>query len=300
MKKSYWSSLFAFAGAAGLMSIAACGGGGGGGGVVLYYPYKDLYGNVCYTFEATPGCTFLRTTGERIMVTEDPDYNRLWSVVFDSTGTYAAVYDQYNNFQGYKDVSEFSGYVADGLIGLGTTGLFWEDVRNGSYYWGKNGVLYSANAGEVQYLRAINNNGAATAVDTDMSALTSEANVALVDAATAKLVNEYNMDPAKARDMAETFNQWGVASASRGVTTDVDMNTTFRKAFKVDYAEAKAAVKAIAADSSDTQLFAGVNNRSAAANGILPRHNLKMLKSFYGKALASWGYDVNELEIDAK
>ena len=142
------------AGVAVASAFAACGGGGGGssdnsGGstYTLYYPYKTVYGDVCANTEPTPGCTFLVSNGKRITVSVDPDYNKygygsddLWYVQFDSAGN-AKVYNDLGQYQYTADASKFAGYVGGTTIGVGTTGMYWENVSNGTYWLGKNGVL---------------------------------------------------------------------------------------------------------------------------------------------------------------
>jgi hypothetical protein len=123
---------------------------------------QTVYGDRCTTDTPTPGCTFDGKTGARITVDRDGDYNRaghgtddLWYVKFDSAGN-AAVYNDLGQFQYYADVSTFAGYVSGTTIGVGTTGFYWENVANGTYWLGQNGVLYSANVGESRYAQAIN------------------------------------------------------------------------------------------------------------------------------------------------
>lgn len=297
--KGLWCTLSVVAATSAILT--ACGGGGGGhGGSVLYYPYEDLYGNVCITYQATPGCTFLRTTGARITVTEDPYYNYygggsndLDYVVFNSSGTYADVYNYKGVYLYSQSVSSFSGYIGTGTIGLGVTGAFWEDVRNGTYWWGKNGVLYSANSFDWNYGQAINNKGARNAADTDLVALTSDANQALVKAGAAKLVDAYNMEPGRAQAVARTFNRWGVTAQARGFTTGADMETTFKDGMGVDYKSAIAAVVALR-DKGDTSLMVDLTERSAAANGMTQTDVKRMWTEQYGKALASWGYNIKD------
>jgi hypothetical protein len=131
-------------------------------GDILKYPYETVYGDVCLNSEPTPGCTFSRATGERITVSYDPDYDQfgygsddLWYVRFDSAGN-AAVYDDLGVFQYIADANDFAGYVGGTTIGVGTTGYFWENVSNGTYWFGDNGILYSANTGASNYGQAIN------------------------------------------------------------------------------------------------------------------------------------------------
>ncbi|MCM2278097.1 MAG: hypothetical protein NDJ89_08470 [Oligoflexia bacterium] len=288
--------------AAGLaaLTLSACGGGGGGGGNAIYYPYETLYGQTCTNFEPTPGCTFLRKNGERITVNEDPDYNDhgrgsddMWYVSFDSTGMYADVYDEFGFYQYTASTSQFANYVGGSYIGLGTTGAYWEDITNGTYWLGKNGVLYSANTFDSNYGRAINDKAAGDAADTNFAALASEANDSLVKAGTEKLVNEYGFSRDKAVAVASALNRWGVAAAERGYTTSADMDATFKSVFGVNYSGALAAVKSL--QDGDTGAMRELTQRSAAALGLKPHQAQKFMKGMYRKALANWGYDVDQL-----
>lgn len=126
------------------------------------FPFVTAYGDVCQTVEATPGCTFFGADGTRITVAEDPDYNKfgngaddLWYVRFDISGR-GAIYNQLGQFQRYEDVSAFSGYMGGTTIGVGNTGFYWENVVNGTYWLGKNSVLYSANMSGSNFGQAIN------------------------------------------------------------------------------------------------------------------------------------------------
>ncbi|WP_041577769.1 hypothetical protein [Bdellovibrio bacteriovorus] len=281
-------------------SFAACGGGGGGGGgggsaPVIYYPYETVYGDVCQTQEASPGCTFLKSTGERIKVTDDPDYNRggygsddLWYVKFDSNGK-AAVYNDLGVFQYYANVSEFAGYVGGNTIGVGTTGFYWEDISSGTYWLGKNGVLYNANSGESNYGQAINDKTSSSASDTNFAALNSDANKELVKMASDRLMKEYGFKQDKAVAVASALNSWAVAAAERGTTSEKDMDKTFKAVFGVQFSDALAAAKDLSfGDNSGMQ---DLTNRSAAALGLKPHQAQKFMKGMYKKALANWGYD---------
>lgn len=297
--KSGLKALAALALSAGLM---ACGGGGGGSsssGSILYYPYETVYGSLCSTTEPTPGCTFDSTTGLRISVTHDPHYDRyfggsddMWYVDFDSTGT-AAVYNSSGIFQYFADVSAFAGYVGGTYIGVGTTGLFWEDIRNGTYWLGKNGVLYSANLLESNYGKAINDETASEATDTNFSAINSEGNTKLVKRGAEKLMNEYGFSKDKATAVASALNMWAVAGIERGVTTTQSINHTFKAVFGVEYGDALAAVKDYAM--GDKAGMQNVTNRSASALGLKPHQAQKFMKGMYKKALAEFGYDVDSI-----
>ena len=126
--------------------------------------YKDVFGNACVSLEPIPGCTFFVSDGERIMVDEDPYYNRngngsddIFYVIFNSAGTQADVYEDGTGTPSYqKNIDDFSGYISGSQIGVGTTDLYWNDVSGKTYWWGKNGVLYDANSGSSIYSKAIN------------------------------------------------------------------------------------------------------------------------------------------------
>lgn len=291
-----------------IMTLAACGGGGGGGSVggggsstILYYPYETVYGDVCKTYEATPGCTFSTDTGLRIKVTEDPDYNSknkgsddLWYVKFNASGTEAAVYDEYGHFQYYARASEFAGYIGGNTIGVGTSGLYWENITAGTYWLGKNGVLYSANKNEGNYGQAINDKTSSSASDTNFAALKSEANKKIVEIAANKLMNDYGFQKDKATAVASALNSWAVAGAERGQTSAADMDKTFKSVFGVQFSDALAAVKEL--QSGSTSGMTDLTNRSASALGLKPAQAQKFIKGMYKKALANWGYDVNSVQ----
>ena len=284
--------------------LAACGGGGGGGGGsssnVLYYPYETLYGDACSGYEATPGCTFFHSNGQRIDVAQDPDYNRhgagsddMWYVQFNGSGTAADVYNSFGIFQYTTSTANFANFVGGSMIGLGVTGLFWENVAGGEYWLGKNGVLYSANSFASNYGKAINDHSAGDAADNDMVALTSEANEQIVEMGASKLEKDYGFSHDKARAVASALNSWGVAAAERGYTTTNDMDSTFKSAFGVNFSSALAAVKDL--QSGDVEKMRDLTNRSAAALGLKPQQAQKFMKGMYKKALASWGYDVDSI-----
>jgi hypothetical protein len=302
MMKTSLKALAALAIATGLM---ACGGGGGGSsgssgsGSVLYYPYEDVYGDACSTTEPTPGCTFDRVTGLRINVEHDAHYDRyaggsddMWYVEFDASGN-AAVYNENGSFQYFADVSDFAGHVGGTYIGVGTTGLFWEDIRNGTYWLGKNGVLYSANLLESNYGNAINDETASDATDTNFAAINSDGNKKLVAKAASKLVKEYGFSQSKATAIASALNVWAVAGVERGVTTTKDINNTFKTVFGVNYGDALSAVKDFAM--GDKAGMQDITNRSASALGLKPHQAQKFMKGMYKKALAEWGYDADSI-----
>ncbi len=279
--------------------MSGCGGGGGSSAPTLYYPYEDVFGNACSKLEASPGCTFLRSTGERITVSEDSYYNvngngsdDIVYVIFDDYGVGSVYTDDSGKVDYTLDISQFSGWISGNTIGVGVTGLHWEDVSRGTYWWGKNGVLYNANDGEANFSRAINDTSASEAVDTNFSALNSEGNKALVQAGTDKLVDEYGLGEEKAYAIASALNRWGVAASERGFTTTKDMNTTFNAVFGVNFDDALAAFNGLR--NGDPTKMQAITLRSASANGLKPHMAKKFVKGVYKKALANWGYeDIN-------
>lgn len=124
--------------------------------------FEDVYGTVCAVQEATPGCTFRLSDGSRLKVSDDPDFNRfgggsndLWYVTFDGAGN-AQVFNNLGQFQYFATAGDFPGHIGGSTIGVGTTGFYWEDVNFGTYWLGRNQVLYSANGGAGNYEQAIN------------------------------------------------------------------------------------------------------------------------------------------------
>ena len=284
------------------MMLSACGGGhhSPSPANTLYYPYENVYGSVCSTMEPTPGCTFSRSTGLRITVSEDTDYDRygsgsddMWYVTFDSNGV-ATVRNDLGAFQYFADVSDFAGWVGGNQIGVGTTGLYWEDIRNGTYWLGKNGVLYSANLLESNYGQAINNQNAGQATDTNFAALSSDTNKLLIKKGAEKLVKEYGFKKDKATAIATHLNTWAVSAVERGKTSSKDMDKAFKGTFGVAFSDALAAVKDLAA--GDKTSMQSLTNRSATALGLKPSQAQKFMKGMYSKALADWGYDVNTIQ----
>lgn len=292
--------------------LVACGGGGtgsggvyyppssgGGSGTIIYGPYETVYGDACQTSEPSPGCTFNRSNGTRVNVTQDPDYDRygydsddLWFVTFDSNGN-AQVYNDLGKYQYTSSVSAFSGYVGGTTIGVGTTGLFWENVAGGTYWLGKNGVLYSANTSDSNFGDAINSDEADDASDTNFTAISSDGNRALVKAGAEKLVQEYGFTQEKARAVASALNSWAVNGAERGYVTTADMDKTFKSVFGVEYQSALAAVKDLTM--GQKQSMRDLTDRSAAALGIKPAQAQKFMKGMYKKALSNWGFDVESV-----
>lgn len=307
-----------------LSILSACGGGGGGStsgggtytpptdsGDVVRYPYETVFGDACRsTSEPTPGCTFVRSTGLRVTVSADPTYNKqgfgsddLWYVKFDSNGT-ARVYDDLGNVQ--KDSfgndkiyrpSDFAGYIAGSrsTIGVGVTGAFWEDVSSKTYWFGKNGVLYSANTGASNFGQAINNKGANKANNTNSKAIKSQANVSLIKAGAAKL-QELGLKAPKAIAVASALNSMAVMSAERGAITEDDYNRAFKTAFGgVEFRDALAAFKSFS--EGNKAPARALSSRSAAGLGLSPEEGEAYVKALYKASLAKWGYDVDQIDL---
>lgn len=304
-----------------LVVLSACGGGGGGGGGsvgggggsgttnppidssdLVRYPYETVYGDVCRSSsEPTPGCTFVRSTGLRVTVSKDPNYNKfgygsddLWYVKFDASGRTAAVYNDLGVFQYYADISKFAGYISGSTIGVGTTGAYWENVSGKTYWFGKNGVLFSAQQGAANYGQAINNKDANKANDSDSFALKSQANVNLIKSGAQKLMKQYGFNASKAVAVASALNSWAVMGAERGKITETDMDKTFKTVFGVQFNEALSAFKALQA--GDTAAARDLNQRSATALGLKPEQSEAFIKGMYRSALAKWGYDVDQIK----
>jgi hypothetical protein len=125
--------------------------------------FQDVDGNVCPLASApTPGCTFKVGSGARVTVVDDPDFNRfgfgrddLWYVLIDGAGN-AYVYDNSSVYQETRNLAEFAGYIGGTTIGVGTSGILWENVAGGTYWLGANDVLYSANNSASNFGQAIN------------------------------------------------------------------------------------------------------------------------------------------------
>lgn len=291
---------------AAVAALTSCTGGGGGGytgggsgGETVYYPYETVYGDVCKTSQPTPGCTFSTKTGQRITVSSDPAYNQsgygsddMWYVTFDSQGR-AAVYNDLGQFQYYADISQFAGYVGGTSIGVGTTGLYWENVSGKTYWFGKNGVLYSANQGASNYGQAINNKDASKATDVNSKAINSDINKKLIKAGADKLVKQYGLSNAKAVAVASALNSWAVMGAERGKVTEGDMDKTFKTVFGVKFNEALAAFKNF--QNGDASGARELTNRSATALGLKPDQAKEFVKGMYKGAIEKAGYKVDQI-----
>lgn len=284
------------------LGLANCGGGGGGGGgSVLYYPYKTVFGDVCSgTTEPTPGCTFLRTTGERISVVEDRNYNRFGGgsndmdyVYFDVClipPTFVCGYVN-GSFVDVRPIEQFAGFQGGSTIGVGVTGLFWEDVLFGTYWWGRTGVLYSAEQNASNYGRAINSKDAYKATSTNLAAAASDDTDVIVDMAAAKLEKEYGFKPEKAQALASSLNSWAEYTAERGYNRPADFNNHFTAAFTVKFSTALAAVqeyregKAGALQKLTIDMADGLQVR--------PDQVKRFIKDSFREPLASRGININ-------
>ncbi len=296
--------------------LSSCGGGGGGGspstynpgpndsGDILQYPYETVYGDACRgSNEPTPGCTFVRATGQRATVSSDPDYDQygygsddLWYVTFDSSGN-ASVYNDLGVFQYSANINSFAGFVGGTTIGVGTTGTFWENVAGGTYWFGDNGVLYSANSNSSNYGQAINNKGAKKATDTNSKAISSEQNQKLIKAGAAKLVKEYKLTNSKAIAVASALNSWAVMGAERGKVTTGDMDKTFKTVFGVKFNEALSAVNAFRSGGADAEDKArDLTNRSAATLGLKPDQAKEFIKGMYKGAIEEAGMTTDDIQ----
>lgn len=287
--------------------LSSCGGGGGGGSHhgggsvdIIKYPYETVYGSECVGYEPTPGCTFSTSTDLRITVSEDPHYDRygygsddMQFVEFDHLGR-GKIFNINGEFVDYADVSKFAGYIGGTTIGVGTTGFFWENVANGTYWFGKNGVLYSANTGDSNYGEAINNKNSGKGTNTNIIALKSAANTNLVKKGAAKLVKNYGFTQEKATAVASALNSWAVLGAERGKVTGADMSKTFKAVFGVQFSDALAAVKGLQVGKLDG--MKEVTNRSASALGLKPHQAQEFIKDMYAGALKSYGYDAKTIK----
>lgn len=126
------------------------------------FPFVTVDGTVCQNTQPTPGCTFVGATNLRVVVADDPDYNSngsgtddMWLVRFNLFGK-AAVYDASGQFQYFQEATDFAGYISGTTLGVGTNGIYWENIANGTYWLGRNGVLYSARPGSINFGQAIN------------------------------------------------------------------------------------------------------------------------------------------------
>lgn len=291
--------------------LSACGGGGGGqpapysdsSADILRYPYETVYGDVCRTSEPTPGCTFSRQTGQRITVSADPDYDQfgfgsddLWYVQFDSSGN-AQVFDDLGNFQYSARANDFAGYIGGTTIGVGNTGFFYENVSNGTYWFGDNGVLYSANTSRSNYGQAINNKGAKKATDTNSKAISSESNQKLIKAGADKLMKEYKLTQSKAIAVASALNSWAVMGAERGKVTTGDMDKTFKTVFGVQFNEALSAVNAFRMGGADAEnKVRDLTQRSAANLGLKPDQAKDFIKGMYKGAIEDAGLNADDIQ----
>lgn len=263
--------------------------------LVALYPYETVYGDVCLNAEPTPGCTFLRTTGARIEVSYDPNYNRygfgsddLWFVQFNNIGQ-ASVYNDGGVFQYTANASDFAGYIGGTTIGIGVTGAFWENVANKEYFFGKNGVLYSGNSWASNFGKAINSTQATEVTSTNVSLLTSKQNMNIVMRAAKDIERKWKLSALSATSVASALNAWAVAGAERGKTTDADIDLTIKNAFGFKFMDALQAVKKF--QTGDQSAVQNLTNRTANHLGIKPSHAKKFIKELYRKGLADYGID---------
>jgi hypothetical protein len=301
-----------------LSILSACGGGGGGQpgtynpppvdtGDILRYPYETVYGDACRSSsEVTPGCTFSRATGLRVTVSADPMYNSqgygsddLWYVEFDSSGR-GVVKDDLGNFKKYADASEFAGYIpgtygSGTKIGVGTTGAFWESVAGNTYWFGKNGVLYSAKVGASNYGQAINNKKAKQISDANAKKIKSASNQALIKAGALKL-QELGLSASKATAVASAMNSMAVMNSERGTITDADFNRTFKTlSGGVAYSDALAAVNAFV--QGNKAPARDLTNRSAAALGLTAEEGEAYMKGLFAPHAKKLGLDLEQISL---
>ncbi len=300
--------------------LSACGGGGstsGGGSTgsdssdIVRYPYETVFGDACRsTSEVTPGCTFVRATGQRATVSADPSYNSqgfgsddVWYVKFDSSGR-ALVYDDlgrvqkdaYGNDKVYRP-SDFAGYIAGSrsTIGVGVTGAFWEDVAGKQYWFGKNGVLFSANTNASNYGQAINNKNAGQANNTNSKAIKSASNISLIQSG-AKNLEAMGLKADKALAVASALNSMAVMSAERGAITESDYNRAFTTmSGGVEFRDALKAFKSYS--EGDKAPARELTRRSGAALGLSADENEAYVKALYRQSLSKWGYDVDQISL---
>jgi len=300
-----------------LSILSACGGGGGQPGSynppavdtgdILRYPYETVYGDACRsTSEVTPGCTFSRSTGLRVTVSADPSYNSqgfgsddLRYVTFDSSGR-GVVKDDLGNFKKYADASEFAGYISGTYgsgtkIGVGTTGAFWESVSGHTYWFGKNGVLYSANTGASNYGQAINNKKAKQISDANAKKVKSASNQALIKAGALKL-QELGLSADKATAVASAMNSMAVMSSERGTITDADFNRTFKTlSGGVAYGDALAAVNSFVQGNKGPARE--LTQRSASSLGLTAEEGEAYMKGLFAPHAKKLGVDLEQISL---
>lgn len=306
--------------------FSACGGGGGGSSSSGYvdpsdvarYPYETVFGDACRaTSEVTPGCTFSRATGLRVTVSADPMYNSqgygsddLYYVKFDSVGV-GRVYDDLGNVQQYTDIygvkhdklytaADFAGYIngtsgANSQIGVGLTGAFWESVSGKTYWFGKNGVLYSANVGAANYGQAINNRKADQTSNSNSKAVVSEENIALIEAGAENLEN-LGLEHDKAIAVASAMNSMAVMSVERGAITASDYNRAFKAMTGgVEYGEAVSAF--VEFTKGNKAPARSLVSRSGKALGLKPEEAEAYVKGLSKSLLGAWGYDADAISL---
>ncbi len=302
-----------------LSILSACGGGGGGQpsqynpptvdtGDILRFPYETVYGDVCRsTSEVTPGCTFVRATELRVTVSADPSYNNeghgsddMWYVEFDAYGR-GTVKDDNGIIRKYADISEFTGHKGGTFIGVGTTGNFWQNVAGNTYWFGKNGVLYSANpnefnaAGKKIYGQAINNKKAKQVSDANAKKIKSASNQALIKAGALKL-QELGLSASKATAVASAMNSMAVMNSERGTITDADFNRTFKTlSGGVAYSDAVAAVNSFV--QGNKAPARELTNRSASALGLTAEEGEAYMKGLFAPHARKLGIDIEHISL---
>ncbi len=284
--------------AAAITTVVACGGGGGSSSPALYYPYETVYGRSCSTQTPRPGCTFNKD-GTRVGVTQDLSYNRygggsndMFYVIFDRNGN-GEVYDYNDHFVGFKSASSFPGSINGTTVGVGITGLFWENVSNRTYWIGRDNVLYNANQWDANYGKAINNDSEEAVVGNNMAFLATDTNRKLVAEGAQRLTADYSIQREKALAIASSLQSWNYSAMNRGFTTESEMDETFRNVFGVEFNSALSAVKNLQIGQKGE--IQQVTNRSASYLGLNPSQAQEFMKGMYKEALASNGYDVSQI-----
>lgn len=271
---------------------------GGGSGSTFKYPYETVFGEECIGKEPTPGCTFLRN-GDRVKVSKDPDYDRFGNnsddmdfVEFDSNGN-ARIYKYNGSYIKTTSAKNFSGFIGGTTIGVGDSGLFWENVANKTYWLGENGVLYSAESGRSNYGEAINNSNSSRATNTNIVGLKNKSNQSLIHGAAKRLQKNYGFSNEKAVSVASALNSWALLNVQRGYVTESDMSKTFRAVFGVQFNDALSAVKSLKLGSK--QEMQSLTHRSAAALGLKPHQAQEFIKDMYKEALKQYGYEPSQI-----
>ncbi len=309
MKLALSKNVILIIAALGVAALTSCtnggynpgGGNNGGGGPVdpIYYPYETVYGDICKTQQPTPGCTFSRQTGQRVTVSSDPAYDSggfgsddMWYVTFDSKGQ-ARVFNDLGVFQYVANNSQFAGFINGTTIGVGNSSLYWENVATKTYWFGKNGVLYSANKGAYNFGQAINTKDAKNASDVNSKAINSDINKKIILAGADKLTKQYGLSANKAVAVASALNSWAVMGAERGKVTTKDMDKTFETVFGVKFNQAISAFKDF--QNGNTDGARELTNRTANTLGLKPDQAKEFVKGMYKGAIEKSGYKVDQI-----